>query len=585
MAAAVRILHLEDDPECAEHIRRLLEDASIPHILESATDRSAFDAALASGSFDLILASSTVEGIEGTMPLEVAMAEAPDTPLIFVSPRTGEEAVIDAMTAGAADYVLKDNLERLVPAMRRVIRLTEHQLLQCREALALAREKGEAESRKPGIHAAEETKEQLRRRVEELETLMDLVPVAIWVSHDPLCSEIIGNRTANEFFEAKRDENVSASTSPGRERPRRFFHDGRELTPDELPMQYAAIHGVEVRNTELEVHLASGRRITMFGSASPLWDANGLVRGCLGAFLDITDRKRTEDDLLIAHDQLEQKVRKRTEELAKTISALQKEILERKKAKDALKAEMQSRMQAVEELRENERLLIQQSRQAAMGEMIGNIAHQWRQPLNTLGLLIQGLPLSLEFGDFDKRFLADTAERSMQLIQHMSQTIDDFRNFFKPNKEKISFNLTDNIRKTISLVEGSFKTQGIEISEVFADDVNVNGYPNELSQVFLNILNNARDVFLERNTQNPLLAVNLERKRNRATVTITDNAGGIPASIIDSLFDPYFTTKGPLGTGVGLFMSKVIVERSMNGRLSARNTSTGAQFLLEFRCS
>ena len=140
--------------------------------------------------------------------------------------------------------------------------------------------------------------EALRRHTEELETLMETVPVAIWLSQDPECRQITGNWTANTFYEAREGENVSAGPPPGEPvPPRRFFAGGRELAAEELPMQFAAAHGVEVRNVDLEVLLPSGRRISMLGSASPLREADGTVRGCLGAFLDITERKEMEQAL------------------------------------------------------------------------------------------------------------------------------------------------------------------------------------------------------------------------------------------------------------------------------------------------
>ncbi len=165
----------------------------------------------------------------------------------------------------------------------------------------------EAESMKLGLmtthaQALEDaqalTHEEMRQRVEELERLMDTVPVAIWVAHDPECMQITGNETANEFYEARARENVSAGPAPGeQDTTRRFFQRGRELMPDELPMQEAAARGADIRNSELEVLLPSGGLMTMLGNASPLRDAQGQVRGCVGAFVDITERKRAEEAL------------------------------------------------------------------------------------------------------------------------------------------------------------------------------------------------------------------------------------------------------------------------------------------------
>jgi PAS domain S-box-containing protein len=251
-------------------------------------------------------------------------------------------------------------------------------------------------------------------------------------------------------------------------------------------------------------------------------------------------------------------------------------------AERALQRENLERLQAVEALREKERLLIQQSRQAALGEMIGNIAHQWRQPLNTLGLMVQELSLCYEYGDFDKNYLEKTVQGVMQLVHHMSQTIDDFRNFFKPEKEKVDFRARKVLDKAVSIIEASLKENGIRLSLSASCDPLVNGYPNEYSQVILNILLNARDAFAERAVEQPLIAVKLAEAAGVTVVTINDNAGGIPEQIMESIFDPYFTTKAPdKGTGVGLYMSKVIIEKNMNGRLTACNRDGGAEFRIE----
>ena len=337
-------------------------------------------------------------------------------------------------------------------------------------------------------------------------------------------------------------------------------------------------------STVCRIRRRGGSWVWIAVNGVPLPSADGSIREWVGTFTDISDRKQAEELLKIAHDELELRILKRTAELARTVDILRKEVVEKTQAKEALSLEMQNRMQAVEKLRENERLLIQQSRHAAMGEMIGNIAHQWRQPLNALGLMIQELQINYEFGDFRKEYLDGTVRKSMQLVQHMSQTIDDFRNFFKPNKEKAAFSVRDNIARTISMVEKSFEYQGIKITFESEGDVLTVGYANEFSQVILNILNNARDAFLERGVEAPTLEIRIIARDGKAHITITDNAGGIPEEIMDKLFDPYFSTKGPSsGTGIGLFMSKVITEKNMNGRLTVRNTGKGAQFIIELR--
>ena len=349
--------------------------------------------------------------------------------------------------------------------------------------------------------------------------------------------------------------------------PLHLVEEGRPLTVAET-LSETGLKNTEVfcRKGDVPVHLLCNSR--------PLKSDESGIIGCVITLADISERKLVEENL-------EQRVQERTAELAEAVETLKAEVVQRKKARQAVKKEMTIRMQAMEELREKERLLIQQSRQAAMGEMIGNIAHQWRQPLNTLGLYIQELPIVFEMGGFTKGYLDGTVEKSMQLVFHMSQTIDDFRNFFKPNKEKASFPLKDIIQNTVSLVEKSFSYQGIEICCFPGEEIHVEGYLNEFSQVLLNIMNNAKDVFLDRNIEHPILQVESFLKGKKAVVTVTDNGGGVPENIIENLFDPYFTTKGPVGTGVGLFMSKVIIEKSMNGKLSVRNTGHGAEFRIE----
>lgn len=254
----------------------------------------------------------------------------------------------------------------------------------------------------------------------------------------------------------------------------------------------------------------------------------------------------------------------------------------RREAEQFLKEETAERLRTVEALREQEQLLIQQSRLAAMGEMIGNIAHQWRQPLNTLGLIVQQGPLYYNLGHVDKAFMENSSRKSMELIQHMSQTIDDFRNFFRPDKEKVVFRLKEVIERSLSLMEGSLGSPHISIVTDVRQDSDLYGYPNEFTQVLINILINARDALSERAVEHPKVTITLAREGSRAVVIIADNAGGISGDIMDRIFDPYFTTKGPQsGTGVGLFMSKTIIEKNMGGRLVARNTAEGAEFRIE----
>jgi PAS domain S-box-containing protein len=287
-----------------------------------------------------------------------------------------------------------------------------------------------------------------------------------------------------------------------------------------------------------------------------------------GILRDVTVHKQAETMLKNMNKELESRVAERTHELAKNM--------------EMLKIETTERIQILEALRNKERMLIQQSRQAAMGEMIGNIAHQWRQPLNVLGMQIQQLQLFYDLGMFNKELLDKNVSGSMEIIQHMSKTIDDFRNYFKPDKEKTEFNVHETINTSLSLLEGSLRNPLIDVEVIAQDDPAIYGFPNEFAQVILNIMNNARDVFIERNVSDPKVNIRVCSEGRCVVITVADNAGGIPENIVNKVFDPYFTTKGPQqGTGIGLFMSKVIIEKNMGGRLNVKNTVNGAEFRIE----
>jgi PAS domain S-box-containing protein len=287
-----------------------------------------------------------------------------------------------------------------------------------------------------------------------------------------------------------------------------------------------------------------------------------------GILRDMTAYKQAEAILKNMNEELELRVAERTYELANNMEALRIETAER--------------LKATETLREKEQMLIQQSRQAAMGEMIGNIAHQWRQPLNTLGLYTQSLGAFYGMPNFNKEFLDNSIAKSMEIIKHMSKTIDDFRDYFKPGKGKVTFYVTEAINNTLSLLEGHFINPMITIDLVDHDNPVIYGYQNEFAQVVLNILNNARDAIIEREIVDARVIITISSENGCAVVSVADNAGGIPAEFINKVFDPYFTTKGPqVGTGIGLFMSKTIIEKNMGGKLTVRNTDIGAEFRIE----
>jgi C4-dicarboxylate-specific signal transduction histidine kinase len=268
--------------------------------------------------------------------------------------------------------------------------------------------------------------------------------------------------------------------------------------------------------------------------------------------------------------------------LAARAAELEMQNVELQETYHHLEVETAARQRMLEELREKEQLLIQQSRMAAMGEMLGNIAHQWRQPLNALGVKIQELGLSYEYGELDKELLDTNTTTAMEILQHLSQTITVFQNFTVPDKKKSLFSVEQVIADTIQIIDESLRKDGITMDISSTGDPHINGYPNEYSQVLMNIISNARDAFLEQKTVNPRITVLSWPENDTSVVTITDNGGGIKENIIDKIFDPYFTTKNlGKGTGVGLFLSKTIIEKNMGGRITVRNVENGSEFRIE----
>ncbi|MDN5106203.1 HAMP domain-containing sensor histidine kinase [Aliarcobacter butzleri] len=233
--------------------------------------------------------------------------------------------------------------------------------------------------------------------------------------------------------------------------------------------------------------------------------------------------------------------------------------------------------------KEQEQLLIQQTRLAAMGEMIGNIAHQWRQPLNALGLILQNLKFSYEIGELDEKMIDKSVKKATMLTENMSKTIDDFRNFFRPNKAKENFKINEGITKAVELIESTFEHNNIKLEKDFvSSEIEFFGFANEFSQVILNLLTNAKDAVLENKIENPLIIIQTKIDDEYIYISIKDNGLGIKDKIINKIFEPYFTTKDEgKGTGIGLYMSKIIIENNMNGKIEVKNEQNGANVIIK----
>ncbi|RUM66040.1 MAG: hypothetical protein DSZ05_05025 [Sulfurospirillum sp.] len=261
----------------------------------------------------------------------------------------------------------------------------------------------------------------------------------------------------------------------------------------------------------------------------------------LSTIIDISDMKRLQYDLQSLNAQLEKRVREQ-----------------------------------VEDIRRKDQMLLQQSKLASMGEMIGAIAHQWRQPLNMLNINIQNLDDDYEEGLIDRAFIAAFIEENSKVIRFMSKTIDDFRNFYRIDKVKECFFVRESIEMTISIQKAQLRYRKIGI-RIVGEDFCVTGYRREFQQVILNLINNAADAIRRSRREDGMIEIVLEKER----VSVKDNGGGVPKHLSERIFEPYFTTKSQgEGTGLGLYMSKVIIEKNMGGRLEVENSAEGAVFTI-----
>jgi PAS domain S-box-containing protein len=260
------------------------------------------------------------------------------------------------------------------------------------------------------------------------------------------------------------------------------------------------------------------------------------------------------------------------------------ELKNTQKKLEKLNIELKERVKTeIEKNRQQELMLMQQSRLARMGEMISMIAHQWRQPLNILSMQIQGAIFKYKKGSLNDEFVDKIEENSKNQISQMSETIDEFRNFFKPEKEKVEFNISQEVEKSVKLIAPMLAQEKIVLSIDLDKNIKLYGYPHEFGQTLINILNNAKDAFVTcSNNTKKMITIKL-KVDEKIVLSIQDNAGGIPKEIIEDIFNPYFSTKDAKnGTGLGLYMSKIIIEEHMNGRLSVQNINKGAQFKIEF---
>jgi signal transduction histidine kinase len=277
-------------------------------------------------------------------------------------------------------------------------------------------------------------------------------------------------------------------------------------------------------------------------------------------FLHNFDDKRLIKETYELHETLSQKVHEQTQELENKLKELEKAQSE----------------------------LANADKMAAMGEMIGNIAHQWRQPLSAISSSSSSIRVQNELGILDDKALNEMVDNITEHTQYLSQTIEDFRNYFRNDKEKVKFDIKELIQSDLNIIKGKLYDNEIEIVNN-SQEIFVSNYKSEFSQAIMNFFSNAMDALIEHKEDNRKIFIDTKVENGKAIIIIKDNAGGIPENIIDKIFDPYFTTKHKSqGTGVGLFMTKDIIHKHMEGELKVKNSEfiydgnsyRGAEFIV-----
>jgi polar amino acid transport system substrate-binding protein len=253
------------------------------------------------------------------------------------------------------------------------------------------------------------------------------------------------------------------------------------------------------------------------------------------------------------------------------------------KALENLNATLEKRIdEEVRRSKEKDLLILQQSRLAQMGEMISMIAHQWRQPLNVISLKISYLKIRAKRNDLPPDKVLELSEETLRIVQHLSRTIDDFRYFFKPTVDAKTTDFRTIAQNALTIVGHAIESRQIEIATDLRGERTFKGYPSEMAQVVINLLKNAQDAILEQAVQPGRIVLRTYDTPDGTVLEVHDNAGGIPAPLLDKIFDPYFSTKDEKnGTGLGLYMSKQIVEKHEGGRLFVENRDGGALFRIE----
>ncbi|MCK9336356.1 MAG: PAS domain-containing protein [Arcobacteraceae bacterium] len=391
------------------------------------------------------------------------------------------------------------------------------------------------------------------KKIQDRAVLLDSIADGVYgVDKDGNCMFI--NQTALEMLGFSADEVLLKNQHE-------LFHhhkpSGEHYDVSECPI-YNTVNDRKIRKCEEVFIKKDGTFFPVSLTVAPTSDGDAVV-----VFRDISFIKEYELNL-------ELEVENKTKELHTLNINLEEKVV-----------------QEVEKNRQKDVLLQHQSRLAAIGEMMGNIAHQWRQPLSAITSSVSGLKLKHEYGILEPQDIIEANDCVMHNAEFLSHTIDNFRNFFRKDQPKRKFFVIDAINDTISIIKASYDSHFIKIDTKLDASIYYYGSDNLLSQVILNILANSKDAFIQNNIENKRVSIFLIEENNNIKITITDNAGGISEDIKDKIFDPYFTTKHQSqGTGLGLYMSSQIIHNHFHGKIFEQNIeneeSFGASFVIEF---
>ncbi|WP_108060457.1 PAS domain-containing sensor histidine kinase [Poseidonibacter lekithochrous] len=346
-----------------------------------------------------------------------------------------------------------------------------------------------------------------------------------------------------------------------------------DVSPTNFTMLWDTILSKKPYKATVKNLSKNGNTVYLNTTITPILNIHGDIKEFIAIRYDVTKEVELQKSLELKEKELEF--------LNKT---LEHRVEQQTKELKDLNANLEKRVKTeVAKNKEKQKILFWQSRMASLGQMLGNIAHQWRQPLTELSLVMFNMKKASVQNDDQK--VIELYTDSKNLIQNMSNTIEDFTNFFNPKKEKKVFMVKDAVDESINILNKIILQEDININLVIKNDCKVLGVSNELSQVIINLIQNAKDAFISKDIKNRHIDITLEQKtlsdKNYAVLNIYDNACGISKENIDKIFEPYFTTKHKSqGTGLGLFMSKMIIEKSLDGIIEHKNYKNGSKFTI-----